>query len=351
MVLGDGATGAARVREAVAHDAAPGDRARAGLLAAWLESSTGDLALAQADLDTATALAGAAPELLADAHNHRAFLSIQQGRPDLVLEAAAEALALLRARPPLGWSAAVALLLSAYGNLMVGAAPAARAVAMEAVDLLGPLGDAWGQVHAQGILGGLAQAEARYRDAAEGFEGAAEAAVRLGFLGQAALHRVSLARVLARSGDPGAAAAFEQAAAEAAAVADGRLGASIRFHRAQQRRFEGAEDEARALLEENVRWYAASGGGDHERASRVELASLLGDPAALAALLGEARDADDTENVIASLDALALVAAPRDPGAARAHLAEADDVLAGATYLIDHTERYDAVAARAVLSR
>jgi len=352
VVLGDGVAGAARVRDAVGERASAPDRARAGLLAAWLESSTGDLVQAQTDLDAATELAIEVGDvaLRADAHNHRAFLAIQQGRPDQVLAESAAALELLRAAPPLGWSAATALLLSAYGSLMVGDAPAARSAAMEAVALLEPIDDAWGKVHAQGILGGLAQAEERYADAAVGFEGAAEAAVRLGFLGQAALHRVSLARVLARTGDSRARAAFEQAAAEAAAVADGRLGASVRFHRAQLLRLEGADDRARALLEENLRWYAGAGGGDHERASRIELASVLGDGAALATGLAEAREVGDTESVVAALDGLArFAAADGDRASAEARLSEADDEVARATYLIDHTERYDAVAARALL--
>ena len=352
VVLGDGTAGSARVRDAVGVDAPVVDRIRAGLLAGWLETSTGDLVLAEADLDTATALAAELDDtrLLADAHNHRAFLAIQQGRPDQVLASSAAALDLLRPRPPLGWSAATALLLSAYGSLMVGDAPAARGSATEAVDLITPLGDSWAAVHAQGILGGLAQAETRYADAADAFEGAADAAVRLGFLGQAALHRVSLARVLARTGDRRARAAFEQAAAEAAAVADGRLGAAIRFHRAQLLRLEGAVDDARTLLEENVRWYAGAGGGDHDRASRIELASVRDDGDALAALLAEAQAAADSESVIAALDGLARVAANAgDRAAADAHLADADTAMANATYLIDHTERYDAVAARALL--
>jgi hypothetical protein len=221
---------------------------------------------------------------------------------------------------------------------------------MEAVELLEPIGDAWGQVHAQGILGGLAQAEGRYADAAACFEGAADAAVRLGFLGQAALHRVSLARVLARTADPRGRVTFELAAAEAAAVADGRLGASIRFHRAQLLRLEGAVDQARALLEENVHWYAGAGGGDHALVSRIELASLLGDEAALSSGLAAAREAHDTESELAALDALALVAAGAgDHATAEARLTEADEVMAAATYLIDHTERYDARTARGLL--
>lgn len=353
VVLGDGTSGATRVRDAVGPEAPEVDRARAGLLASWLETSTGDLVRAQLDLDAAADLATslADDDLLAQAHNHRAFLSIQLGRPEDVLGSSAAALELLRPRPPLGWTAATGLLLSAYGSLMVGDAAGARRAAAEAVGLIRPIGDAWAEVHAQGILAGLAQAEGRYADAAVAFEGAADAAVRMGFLGQAALHRVSFARVLARTSDPRGRAAFEQAAAEAAAVADGRLGASIRFHRAQLLRLEGDVDGARDLLEENVRWYDAAGGGDHALVSRIELASLQGDLDGLERGLAEARAARDTESELGALDGLALFAARSgDHATAEVRLAEADSVLAAATYLIDHTERYDAVAARALLA-
>jgi predicted ATPase/DNA-binding SARP family transcriptional activator len=351
-VLGDGIAGAARVRASVGAEATPEDRVRAGLLACWLESSAGDLVLGQADLDEAAARAvGLADDLVADAHRHRAFLAIQQGRPDDVLAASAEALEIYR-RDAIGWSAATALLLSAYGNLMVGDVVAARAAATEAVAVITRLGDSWAMVHAQGILGGVAQAEGRYADAAVAFDGAAEAAVRMGFLGQAALHRVSYARVLARVDDPGARAAYEQAAAEAAAVADGRLGASIRLHLAQVIRAEGEVDRALALLEENVEWYAGAGGGDHDLVSRIELAAARGDRAGLAEGLVEARAMNDVESIVVALDSLALHAARAgDLPAAAEHLDQSDAVLAAAPYLIDHTARYDGEAARALMAR
>ena len=108
---------------------------------------------------------------------------------------------------------------------------------------------------------------------------------RLGFQGQAALHRVSLARVLAA---PATARPrrFEQAAAEAAAVAD-RLGAAVRFHR-RSCCVSRAPLTTPDLLVENVRWYAGRAAATTS-ASRIELASVLGDADALDALLGGAR--------------------------------------------------------------
>ena len=51
------------------------------------------------------------------------------------------------------------------------------------------------------------------------------------------------------------------------------------------------------------------------------------------------------------LDGLARTAAEAgDLETAASRLTEADDEMARAAYLIDHTERFDAVAARAVLA-
>ena len=97
VVLGDGASGAARVRDALAAAgaAAPvGARAQALLLAGWLEASAGDVERAESDLDGA--LEGAAElgdeRVRADARRHLAFLRIQQGRPQEVLAEAAASL-------------------------------------------------------------------------------------------------------------------------------------------------------------------------------------------------------------------------------------------------------------------
>ncbi len=326
-VLGDGSTGAARVRYGVAPDASPNDRARADLLAVWLETSVGDLSLARTDLADARALADRLGDdlLAADVQRHRAFVAIQEGRPADVLAAAGAALAVYRAHSD-GWSTGATLLLAAYGSLMVGDAASARRDADEAVTLLVGTGDSWVMVHAQGILGGVAEAEGRHEDAADAFQSAADAAARLGFLGQAALHRASYARALTRSGNPGAVQAYELAQSEAAAVADGRLGASVRLYRAQQARLAGDEALARALLEENERWYDAAGGGDLALLNRVLLASVRGDHVSLLAYLQNARTADDPAAEVAAMDALARLAATAgDPDDGRSTQPRAGD--------------------------
>ena len=63
-----------------------------------------------------------------------------------------------------------------------------------------PIGDSWGLVHADGMLGAVAHAEGRLDDATDALTRAAEDSARLGFLGQAALHLTTLGRVQQRAG-------------------------------------------------------------------------------------------------------------------------------------------------------
>ena len=85
---------------------------------------------------------------------------------------------------------------------MLGDTTTATRDATEAVGILTPIGDSWGMVHAEAMLGGIAQAEHRFGDAARALERAADESATMGFLGQAALHRATLARVQQRLGDP-----------------------------------------------------------------------------------------------------------------------------------------------------
>ena len=349
VVLGDGAAGAARVRDAVA-TAAPADRARGLLAAVWLEASAGDLTVAERDLLLAAALAEALSDdlLAADVRWYRAFVAIQRGDADAARSESGAALRVYR-QSGSDWSIAAGLLLAAYGALMAGDVASADRDAGAAVALIGATGDAWGLIHGNAILGGVAQGQCRLGEAATAFEAAAEAARRLGFAGQAALHRASLARCLARAGDLGAKAAFEQALTDATAVADGRLQASVRLQLARLLRSHGDPERATRLVEQNAHWYARSGGGDLMLLNRIERAALAGDEEALTLLADQARAAGDIESVVAALDALALCAARSgDLGRARDLLGRADEEMAAAPYLLQHTERYDAVAARAL---
>ena len=142
---------------------------------------------------------------------HRAFVCLQQGLPADALAAATR-----RAwRRTAAWTwtgrRRPACVLAAYGSLMLGDTATAARDGAEALGILTPIGDSWGLVHAQAMLGGIAQAEHRFDDAIDALSGAAQESMALGFLGQAALHLGSLARVQQRAGRPDdAAASFDQ---------------------------------------------------------------------------------------------------------------------------------------------
>lgn len=350
VVLGDGPAGAARVRQALTPEATPSERASALLLAGWLEASAGNVALAESDLDGAAELAAGLDDtvLAADIDRHRAFLAIQQGRPDQVLSHAAASHA---AYGPLDlpWHTAASLLLSAYGHLMVGDTAAATGDATEAVGLLRPIGDSWGMAHAEAMLGGIAQAEHRYHDAARALARAADESATMGFLGQAALHRASLARVQQRLDDPAAVPSYEQAIRDALSVGDGRLTATARLNLARLLRGTGQGTEAVALLEENQRWYESAGGGDFALLTDCVLAAERGDDGALASVLDEARATSNVEVQVFALDALARLAAESDDFATSGELlAEADRLAAQVAHVVDEADRIDAARARGV---
>jgi hypothetical protein len=117
VVLGDGTGGAGRVRGALGPSTPARDRALGLLVAGWLEASAGNLDRAEADLDSALALADDLDDavLRADTQRHRAFLRIQQGRPQDVLACAATSLETYR-RLSLPWETAGDLVLAAYGS-------------------------------------------------------------------------------------------------------------------------------------------------------------------------------------------------------------------------------------------
>ena len=237
VVLGDGVAGAERLRGALgAAETLPQQTRASGLLVAgWLEASAGNLDRAQADLDEAVRLADefADPRLRADADRHGAFLSIQLGRPTDVLDRASSSITASRALG-LTWETAAALVLRAYGSIMVGDTAHAGQDANEVIHLLEPLEDSWGLVHAEAMLGAIAQAEHRFGDASEHLARAAAQSELLGFVGQAALHLASLGRVQQRAGDPQAAIlTLNHAIVAATDSGDLRLAATARLHLAR----------------------------------------------------------------------------------------------------------------------
>ena len=226
---------------------------------------------------------------------------------------------------------------------MLGDTRSATRNAAEAADTLSTIGDSWGLVHAQALLGGIAQAEGRFTDAAAALERAADESVTLGFLGQAALHRSSLGRAQQRAADPRAATTYRRAIAEALTGGDGRLAATARLHLARLQRVNGDADEAVELLQENQRWYAAAGGGDFALLHDGLLAAVHDDAAQLRAVLEVARSVQNVEVQVYLLDALArLATADHDRLSARRLFAEADRLATHVGHLLDQHDRYDA---------
>ena len=134
---------------------------------------------------------------------------------------------------------------------------------------------------------------------------------------------------------------------------DLRIAATARIHLARTLRGAGDDGTARTLLEENDRWYRASGGGDGALLTRCLLAALsleqgTGEAAVqdLHSVLDEARRHQDLETQTLALDALAHAAARGDqPGAARL-LEEADGLHAQVRHTLDDADRFDARVAR-----
>src|SRR3954470_7120851 len=353
VVLGDGTAGAARIRDALTPAVAVRQRIEGLLLAGWLEASAGDLDLAGTDLDAARALADFLGDelMLADVFRHQAFLALQKGLSDLTVTAAHRSLATYRSTEH-QWRMAGSLVLAAYGALMTGDTTSATRDASTALGMLTEIGDAWALVHAQALLGGIAEAEGRFPDAANALREAADKSRSLGFPGQTALHLATLAQIEHRLGrDARAVRTFQSAIAEAEVGADGRLASTARLHLAQLLRARGAEAAALPLLEENRDWYAHAGGGEGALLTRCLLHAQTDDRSGLAQVLREAQEADNTQVQIYALDAQAREAAQReDHNEARALLLRADDVATLAGAGISEQDRCDKQRALSLLA-
>jgi predicted ATPase/DNA-binding SARP family transcriptional activator len=361
VVLGDGVPGAERIRGALAaaETFPPQARASGLLVACWLEASAGNLDRAQADLDDAFQIVEelADDRLRADAQRHGAFLSIQLGRPADVVNLASTSVAISRALE-LSWEAAAGLLLKAYGSIMLGDSASAARDAHQATQLLTPIGDSWGLVHAEAMLGAIAQAEHRFVDATEHLTRAAATSELLGFVGQAALHLASLGRVQQRAGDTHAAiTTLNRAILAATNSGDLRLAATARLHLARAMRTTGDAQAARSLLEQNDRWYRSAGGGDGALLTQCLLAAVNarttggGNADELHDILDQGRRAGEPEVQVYAADALARLAHDRGERA-KAHelLRAADDIAAAAAHVVDSSDRVDADHVRAHLA-
>jgi tetratricopeptide (TPR) repeat protein len=325
-------------------------------VACWLEASAGNLDRAQADLDTALLVIEelADDRLRADAQRHGAFLSIQLGRPAEVVNLASASVGTSRALE-LSWDVAAALLLRTYGAIMLGDTASAARDAHEATELLTPIGDSWGLVHAEAMLGAIAQAEHRFVDATEHLTRAATTSELLGFVGQAALHLASLGRVQQRAGDTQAAiTTLNRAIIAASNSGDLRLAATARLHLARVMRTTGDTEAARSLLQQNDRWYQSAGGGEGALLTQCLLAAVNARTASAANIselhdiLDRGRRAGDPEVQIYAGDALARLASEHGERAkAQELLHGADDIAAAAGHVVDSSDRVDADHVRA----
>ena len=356
VVLGDGIAGAHRVRsalEAAERDVGTQDRVMSLLLAGWLEASAGNVARAEVDLDRALgeAIALDDEQLRADAQRHLSFLRLQQARPSDAVQLARESAHVAQQRG-LAWEQAASLLLGAAGSMMLGEITTAAAAADEAVRLLTPIDDSWGLVHAEAMLGAIAQADHRFGDASHYLEHAATASERLGFLGQAAYHLTRLGRVQHQAGQLQAASETLTRAIQAAIRgSDLRMAATARVNLARVMRATGQHDATHALLHQSDDWYRTAGGGDGALLTRALLAATSdGDDADLEAIIDQARLAGDHEVEVVVLDALALRLAQRGQlRTAQQLLATADDAVPSAVNVVDEVDRLDAHRARELI--
>ena len=252
----------------------------------------------------------------------------------------------------LAWEQAASLLLGAAGSMMLGEITTAGAAADEAVRLLTPIDDSWGLVHAEAMLGAIAQADHRFGDASRYLEHAAAASERLGFLGQAAYHLTRLGRVQHQAGQLQAASKTLTRAIQAAIRgSDLRMAATARINLARVMRATGQHDATQALLHQSDDWYRTAGGGDGALLTRALLAATSdGADADLEAIIDQARVAGDHEVEVVVLDALALRLAQRgELRTAQQLLATADDAASAAVNVVDEVDRLDAHRARELI--
>ena len=152
---------------------------------------------------------------------------------------------------------------------------AGKAACDEALRLIVPIGDNWGRIHAEAMLGGLAQAQHRFADAAAApgagrrvrpparIPGRRSASPDQSGLGRASARRTAARhRTLERAIDVGRATGDLRTAA----LAQVRLGRVLRSL--------GQSASARTIVQSAQNWYALAGGGDGALQAESVLAAL-----------------------------------------------------------------------------
>jgi tetratricopeptide (TPR) repeat protein len=361
IVLGD-SRGAQRLLAAVdACGAAspPADRAKALLLAAWIEASTGHLDFARDHIAAATELAEAidSADLRARCCYYLAYVVSHQGDFGFALELTERSRAFYDTldRP---WDQAANGLFAARAAISAGDVPRSVAAAQQVQRWLQVVDDPWLHVRGEAVLGELARLQHRFDDAVRHLDRAAERSHRLGFQQTEAYQVMSLGRAQCQAGDYDiGAATLELAVEKAQATGDVRLAALSRVHLGRVLRATGHQRAAREALQAACAWHDRAGRGEQAALGECLLAAM--DAAEgrqeagqrLRALLDRARTADDAPVEVFALDALArLAATDGDIGSAQNLLGAADRRMPAASHFITALDRSDARRLRQVVA-
>ncbi len=248
-------------------------------------------------------------------------------------------------------------MLTAWAEIARGEMVRGKAACDEALRLIVPIGDNWGRIHAEAMLGGLAQAEHRFADAAAHLAQAAESAHQLGFRAAEAHHLTNLGWAEQQLGDPQRAiGTLERAIDVGRATGDLRTAALAQVRLGRVFRSLGQSTAARAVVEAARNWYALAGGGDGALLADSVLAALdvedevPGAKERIDHVLTVARDAGDIEVEVLALDTSALGFAKLGrPVEAQTALARADQLTPAALHLLTDADRIDRERARQIL--
>jgi predicted ATPase/DNA-binding SARP family transcriptional activator len=360
IVLGD-SRGAQRILAALdaAGDAAPArERARALLLAAWIEASTGHIDLAHEHIATASELADAVGdvELQARCCYYLAYVVSHEGRWHEAGELTDRSQALYDTldRP---WDQVANALFASRAAISAGDQERAVAARDRVEHWLRMVDDPWLHVRRDAMLGELARIQHRFDDAVRHLGQAAETSGRLGFLQTEAYQVSSLGRAQCQAGDYDAGAAtLELAIGKAEATGDVRLAALARVHLGRVLRGLGQTARARSALAAASAWHRDAGGGEQAALGDCLLAALdaadglEGADGRLVAILDDARSRDDAPVEVFALDALARLAAEAGEVVTAQDLCtEADRRMAAASHFVTDLDRTDARRVRALV--
>jgi predicted ATPase len=359
VVLGD-SRGAQRILAALDAAGAAGqarDRANALLLAAWIEASTGHLALARGHLATVTDLAEAGNdvELRARCSYYLAYVVSHRGEFRQAMELTDRSRALYDGldRP---WDQAANGLFAARAAISAGDQERSVDAAEQVRHWLRTVDDPWLHVRGDAMLGELARLQHRFDDAVVHIGRAAQASGRLGFQQTEAYQVASLGRAQCQAGDyDSGAATLQRAVEKAESTGDVRLAALARVHLGRVLRALGQDDRARDALEMAAAWHRGAGGGEQAALGDCLLTAMdaadrvPGAAERLARILDDARRSGDAPVEVFALDALArLAATASDVTGARDLCAAADERMAAAAHFITDRDRTDARAVRAI---